>query len=65
MPCPAGSSSAQSSYRCPGKIGHTSPQPMVITTSETCTASVVNTFGCCAEMSTPTSAIAAIAAGLT
>ena len=38
---------------------------MVITTSDVCTASVVSTFGCSARMSTPTSAIASTATGLT
>ena len=47
----------------PGKIGQASPQPMVITTSEASTASVVSTLGCSAEMSMPTSAIASTAAG--
>src|ERR1035438_6353115 len=46
-------------------MGQASPQPMVITTSEDCTASAVRTFGVCAEMSMPTSAIAATADGLT
>src|SRR5690606_33227938 len=41
IPCPAGSASTQSSYRFPGTYGHASPQPMVTTTSEACTASVV------------------------
>ena len=52
-PGPAGSSSCQSRYRLPGKYGQASPQPMVITTSEDCTASVVRTFGISAEMSMP------------
>ena len=47
MPCPAGSSSGQSRYRLPGKIGQASPQPMVITTSQAWTASTVRIFGVC------------------
>ena len=65
MPWPAGSSSTQSSYRLPGKYGQASPQPIVTTTSDACTASVVSTFGCSARMSTPTSAMASTATGLT
>src|SRR6478672_8078050 len=38
---------------------------MVITTSESCTASVVRTLGISADMSMPTSAMASTAAGLT
>ena len=48
-PCPAGSSSSQSRYRLPGKNGHASPQPMVMTTSDACTASTVSTFGTSAD----------------
>ena len=62
--CPAGSVRFQSSYRLPGKIGQASPQPMVITTSEACTASGVRILGSAWVMSMPTSAIAATAAGL-
>src|SRR6478672_6129709 len=64
-PWPAGSSSSQSSYRLPGKIGQASPQPMVTTTSEARTASVVSTLGTSAARSMPTSSMAATAAGLT
>src|SRR5688500_1203689 len=48
----------------PGSTGHVSPQPMVITTSEDCTASEVRIFGAWAVISIPTSAMASIAAGL-
>jgi hypothetical protein len=64
MPLPFGSASSQSSYRLPGKIGHTSPQPMVITTSDACTASVVISWGTPWLMSMPSSRIASIATGL-
>src|SRR5690349_1161237 len=64
-PWPAGSSRTQSSYRLPGKYGHSSPQPMVMTTSDSLTASVVSTFGISADMSMPSSAMASTAAGLT
>src|SRR5665647_1131548 len=46
-------------------MGQASPQPMVITTSEAWTASVVRILGVWAEMSMPTSAIAATAEGFT
>ena len=46
-------------------MGQVSPQPMVMTTSEPLTASVVRIFGDSAVMSMPSSAIAATAEGLT
>ncbi|GAB2481130.1 hypothetical protein GCM10026982_01220 [Nocardiopsis aegyptia] len=49
----------------PGKIGHTSPQPMVMQTSEASTASGVRIFGFWSVMSMPTSSMAATTAGLT
>jgi len=48
----------------PGKNGQASPQPIVITTSDACTASVVSTLGCSAVMSMPSSPIASTAIGL-
>jgi hypothetical protein len=46
------------------KYGHSSPQPIVMTTSEACTASVVSTVGSLPAMSMSTSASAATATGL-
>src|SRR4051812_22557550 len=43
MPSPAGSSSLPVLQRLPGKIGQASPQPMVMTTSESPSGSVVRT----------------------
>src|SRR5688572_23028083 len=45
-------------------MGHASPQPIVITTSEARTASSVSGFGNSSLMSTPISVIASITAGL-
>src|SRR5699024_4753251 len=47
------------------KIGQVSPQPMVMTTSDSLTASVVRILGTSADMSMPTSFMAATAAGFT
>jgi hypothetical protein len=49
----------------PGKNGQASPQPIVMTTSEACTASVVSTFGDSREMSIPTSSMARTTWGFT
>ena len=49
----------------PGKMGQASPQPMVMTTSEAWTDSVVRIFGVWVEMSIPSSAMAWMATGLT
>ena len=65
MPCPEGSVSTQSSYRLPGKMGHASPQPIVMTTSEAATSSVSNFLGNSWEMSMPTSAMASTTTGFT
>nr|KEP23677.1 hypothetical protein DA06_05930 [Georgenia sp. SUBG003] len=46
-------------------MGQASPQPMVMTTSDSFTASVVRTLGVSAAMSMPTSAMASTADGLT
>lgn len=43
--CPAGSGGTQPRYRFPGKYGHASPCPIVITTSEARTVSSVSDFG--------------------
>src|SRR5215467_12307048 len=45
-------------------MGQASPQPMVITTSATCTLSVVSGLGNSREMSRPISAMATTTAGL-
>jgi hypothetical protein len=45
-------------------MGQVSPQPMVMTTSDARTASVVRIFGFSAEMSIPSSSIASRTAGL-
>lgn len=61
---PAGSSSSQSRYRSPGKMGHASPHPIVTTTSAASTTSVVSGWGTSLERWSPASSIAAITTGL-
>src|SRR5665647_1068022 len=48
----------------PGKIGQASPQPIVMTTSDACTAWVVRTLGRSARMSIPSSSMASTATRL-
>lgn len=60
----AGSSSPQSRYRSPGKMGHASPHPIVTTTSAASTTSAVSGWGTSLERWSPASSIAAITTGL-
>jgi RNA polymerase sigma factor (sigma-70 family) len=60
---PAGSGSSQSMYRLPGMYGHSSPQPIVTTTSAFSASSLVSRRGRRPDRSMPPSRIASTTAG--